>query len=114
MFDAAALRLIPAPATRETLLVVPFRVKVAPPPPPLAPMIVIAGEVESCDKVMFEPATSANAEEDAVLTVPEVAPPKVDEMLVRTVPPPPPPAALIVTVPRPPTGESVMLGPATS
>lgn len=38
---------IPAPAEMLTLFVVALRVKVVPPPPGLAPMMVIAGEVDN-------------------------------------------------------------------
>lgn len=41
------------------------------------PMTVTAGLVLSCDNVMLLPATSANAEEEAVFAVPLVAPPLV-------------------------------------
>ena len=46
------------------------------------------GLVEFCERVTLFPATRANAVEDAVFAVPEVAPPAIDVILVNTVPPP--------------------------
>jgi hypothetical protein len=83
MLLAPELRVTFAPATKLTLDDVPLRVK--PPPPPDVPMIVIFGLVEFCDKVMLLPATRAKAVEDAVLTVPDVAPPAADVIELRTV-----------------------------
>jgi hypothetical protein len=68
--------------------------------------MVMLGEVEACERVMLAPATKANAVDDAVLTVPDVAPT---------------PAAIVdSTVPTPDTvtlglvefWDSVMLAPA--
>jgi len=47
MLFAPVVRVMLFPATSITLFVVPFRVKVAPPPPPLAPMIVTFGLVDA-------------------------------------------------------------------
>ncbi len=70
------LRLMPGPATNEALTDDPFNVNPAPAPAD-APMIVICGLVEDWLSVMLDPATKANAVEDAVFAVPEVAPPAV-------------------------------------
>jgi len=74
ILEAPLFKVIFDPATRLTLPLVPLRVNPAPPVGD-GPIIVIAGLVESWLNVMFEPATRANADEDAVLTVPLVAPP---------------------------------------
>ena len=54
----------------------------APPTPPDAPIIVIAGLVLFWDSVMLLPATNAKAEEDAVFAVPTDAPP--DAVVIDT------------------------------
>ena len=95
---AFELRVILFPATREALPVEPFNVNA--PPPAEAPRIVILGLVEFWLRVILLPATRANAVEDAVFTVPEVAPPAAEVIVVRTDPPDPPPA-LIMIVPTP-------------
>jgi len=81
MLDAPELKAIPAPATRDTLLEVPFKLKFV--AVGTFAEIVTFGLVESWDKVMFGPATNPKAVEDAVFTVPELAPPATVEMLCR-------------------------------
>ena len=82
------LRLMPLPATKpnavdDAVLSVPDDVPPAtdpivvntdPPAPGAGALMVILGEVDTWLRVMFAPATSPNAVEDAVLTVPDVAP----------------------------------------
>ena len=89
-----------APVTSETLLLVPFSVKPAPPAGD-GPMTVIFGLVDSWLSVIFDPATSAKAVEDAVFAVPEVAPPAADVMVVSTLAPPPPALPINWIVPAP-------------
>jgi len=49
----------------------------------LAAEIVIAGLVDSWDSVIFDPATSAKALDEAVLAVPDVAPPAAEVIDTR-------------------------------
>jgi hypothetical protein len=71
-----AVLAVPVVVPPAMLLIVVSTV-VPPPPPPDVPMIVIWGLVEFWDRVIFDPATSANAELDAVFAVPDVDPPAV-------------------------------------
>lgn len=77
MLLAPELNVMFAPATKLTLEDVPFSENPIA-PDGVGPMMVIEGLVESWLRVMFGPATNANADEDAVFAVPEVAPPAVD------------------------------------
>jgi len=77
---APELKVMLAPATKLTLEDVPFNEKLVA-VGTAGPMIVIAGFVDNCDSVMFDPAAKAKAEEEAVLAVPEVAPPAVRALM---------------------------------
>jgi hypothetical protein len=76
MVDAAVARLIPAPAIRVTLEDDPFKEKLVA-AGTAGPMMVNCGLVEDWLSVIFDPATKAKAEDEAVFAVPEVAPPAV-------------------------------------
>lgn len=79
---APELNVILAPATRLTLDEVPFKKKLVA-AGTAGPITVTEGFVESCDNVIFGPATRANAEEEAVFAVPLVAPPAVEAIDTR-------------------------------
>ena len=71
--------LLPPEITMVPVEVARFEPWMTLPPPPvgLGPMMVIEGLVESCESVIFDPATNTNAEDEAVFAAPEVAPPAV-------------------------------------
>lgn len=69
-----------APARRLTLLDVPLRLKFVA-AGTFGPITVISGLVETCERVMFEPAANTKAVEEAVLAVPLVKPPAVSESM---------------------------------
>ena len=98
--ESDELKPMPVPATKEPLIDDPFSVNPAPPAGE-GPMMVIAGFVDSWLSVIFDPATSAKAVEDAVFAVPEVAPPAADVMVVSTLAPPPPALPINWIVPAP-------------
>lgn len=77
-------------------------------------MIVIFGLVDSWLRVMLDPATIPNAVEDAVLAVPDVAPPAAEVMVVRTDPPAPGVGPIIVRDGLVESWLNVMFGPATN
>lgn len=77
-------RLIPPAEDRETLLEVPLRLKFV--AAGTLAEIVMFGLVLCCERVMLLPATNANAVDDAVFAVPEVAPPAAVVIEVNTVP----------------------------
>jgi hypothetical protein len=88
MVLAFVAKVTPLPATRDTLAVVPFKVNCETDAKAevFGPMMVMLGLVLSCDRVMPLPATKPNAVEEAVFSVPDVAPPAIDDMDVSTVP----------------------------
>lgn len=82
-------------AVEEAVLTVPdvapfppaaIVVRTVPPPEGVGPIIVMFGLVLNCDSVIFDPATNAQALDEAVFAVPDVAPPAAEVIVLRTVP----------------------------